>query len=103
MKDEKNKILVTAYVDNQLKSPEELRLFEKALKEDPSLEFDLSAELLTKKILRNKYSRKNLPDGRREELISAILKENVKIAQKSLSGKIFIPADLSGSAQPQLF
>lgn len=83
MKDDKNKTLVTAYIDSQLKSPEELRLFKKILQDDPSLEFDLNSELLTKKILKNKYSRKNMPDGRREELLEALRKENVKIAQRN--------------------
>jgi len=96
MKEVKNKILVTAYVDNQLKSAEELRMFEKALREDPSLDFDLNAELLTKKILKNKYSRKNLPDGKREELISLILRENVRIAQKkSFKEKLYSPRYIS--------
>lgn len=84
MKNDETKILTTAYVDNELKNKEELRQFEKALKEDPSLNFDLSAEIITKNILRSKFSGSKTPDGTRKKLLNAINRKNSESSRKNL-------------------
>ena len=82
MNEDKNKTIVTAYVDNQLKSPEELRLFEKSLKEDPSLKFDLEAESLVKNTLHKRFNNTKIDDNLRRKILHSINDETEKSSRK---------------------
>ncbi|HKI77692.1 MAG TPA: hypothetical protein VKA26_04045 [Ignavibacteriaceae bacterium] len=82
MKNKKHEELLTAFIDNELKSQEELRAFEEALKEDPSLEFDLKAESLTKNILKNRSVRDKMPGKRKEGILRALAAERISTQKK---------------------
>jgi hypothetical protein len=83
MGNKKNKEFITAYLDNQLKNQEELNNFKKELEKDPSLEFDLNTESLTKKILADKLSVNKTPDHIKSKILKDISGESAASKNKN--------------------
>jgi hypothetical protein len=84
MENKKNREFITAYVDNELKNKEELNAFKKELERDPSLEFDLNAESLTKKMLSDKLSVNKTPDHIKGKILKNISAESAASKNKNL-------------------
>ncbi len=90
MQNKKNKELITAYLDNELKSQEELNSYKMQINDDPSLQFDLKAESLTKELLKKKVTRKPTPNGIKNNILNKLSKENNSlVGNSSLVSKIY--------------
>jgi hypothetical protein len=86
MGNKKNKEFITAYLDNQLKNQEELNNFKKELERDPSLEFDLNTESLTKRMLADKLNVNKTPDHIKSKILKNISSESAVSKNK----KVFV-------------
>jgi len=86
MENKKNKEFITGYLDNELKSQEELNNFKKELERDPSLEFDLNTESLTKRMLADKLSVNKTPDHIKSKILKNISVESAASKNK----KVFV-------------
>lgn len=90
MEKKKNKELITAYLDNELKSREDLNIYKEQIEKDPSLEFDLKTESLTKELLSRKRTNKKTPDGIRKVILKRLSEENTKsIGNSLIASKIY--------------
>lgn len=90
MENKKNREFITAYLDNELKSQEELNNFKKELERDPSLEFDVNTESLTKKMLANKLRINKTPDNIKRKILKNLSVERTASKNKSvLVSKIY--------------
>ena len=91
MENKKNiKELITAYLDNEIKSQDELKNFKTEIEKDPTLEFDLKAESLTKRIVNRKGIIKRTPDRTKENIVEKLSRERVINAKKnSLVSRIY--------------
>jgi hypothetical protein len=83
MENKRNKDFITAYLDNELKNQAELNNFKKELEKDPSLEFDLNAESLTKKMLTNKLRINNTPDNIKRKILKNLSIESIASKNKN--------------------
>ena len=90
MENKKNREFITAYLDNELKSQEELNNFKKELERDPSLEFDVNTESLTKQMLANKLRINKTPDNIKRKILKNLSVERTASKNKSaLVSKIY--------------
>ena len=84
MENKKNiKELITAYLDNEIKGQEELKDFKDEIEKDPTLEFDLKAESLTKRLARKKGITKGTPDRTKKHILEKLSREKVIRAKKN--------------------
>jgi hypothetical protein len=90
MENKKNKEFITAYLDNELKSREELNNFKKELEKDPSLKFDLDTEALTKKVLAGKLLLHKTPNRVKNKILGKLSIETEALEnRKTLVSKIY--------------
>jgi hypothetical protein len=84
------KELITAYLDNEIKSQEELSNFKTEIEKDPTLDFDLKTESLTKRLVNRKGIVKGTPDRIKKDILEKLSKERVIPAKKSsLASRIY--------------
>ena len=90
MKNKNIKELLTAYLDNEIKSQEELNNIKSEIEKDPSLEFDLKAESLTKKLINKKAFKNATPDKLKKDIAKKLSGRGVIPAKKpSFTSKIY--------------
>ena len=91
MEKKKNiKELITAYLDNEIKSQEELKEFKTEIEKDSTLEFDLKTESLTKRLANKKGIIKRTPDKTKKNILERLSREKVIQAKKnSLVSRIY--------------
>lgn len=99
MENKKNiKELITAYLDNELKSQEELNDFRREIEKDPSFEFDLKTEALTKKLINKKAVNRVTPDKIKRNIREKISREQIiRVRKNPLISKIYSPKFISYS------
>ena len=89
MENKNTKELISAYLDNEIKSQEELNAFKEEIESDPSLEFDLKSELLTKRIVK-KTVKKTTPAKVKRDIVERLSRERVTpVKRNSLVAKIY--------------
>ena len=91
MEKKKNiKELITAYLDNEIKGQEELKNFKTEIEKDPTLEFDLKAESLTKRLVNKKGIIKRTPDRTKKDILERLSRERIiQVKKSSLVARIY--------------